>query len=591
MKEIVFDIEVYPDWWCIVYSDPDYTNVGVIQSTDKDYMTKIQDIRIAICLIGFNIKRYDLRILNAIINGADPKTVSEVSESIIKDEEFKFNDYSFWNKFNFSDLYDDWMYGSLKEFESNSGMSIMECPVPFGKKNLTESDIEQIVFYCKHDVEATCRLLKARREYVDAKITLAEMFNLNLSQSLKSTVAKLSSKILGAKKFIYEDPPFFEIKNQSVKKYIEDVVPKSILSMFTYLDDDNKEAYCFDNQVVYGKGGIHSVISGNAFSKTSDEYELINIDGANYYPMLLINFEYLSRSVPNSDTYKDLVKFNRKLKSSVKQELETNGETLLYYNLFKKRNAIKLILNATYGAMKNQYNELFDPYRATSMCYLGQLLLTALAIRLHDIGVTIIQTNTDGILTKTPKSVKTQMMAIVSEWENLTGIDMEYEKIAIFFQKDVNNYIEVKSDGMFKLKGRWTNQAKAQLSNLNAPITHKALVNYYIKNIPIEETIRSCKNPIEFCFTAKTGYTYDKTYYYINDQAVSANKVNRVYATTNTMYGTLKKYKRDEDRYDKISEIPAHCMLMNDDIYFPEDLDIDWYIEFTNRKLKELIEV
>ena len=144
---------------------------------------------------------------------------------------------------------------------------------------------------------------------------------------------------------------------------------------------------------------------------------------------------------------------------------------------------------------------------------------------------------------------------------------------------------------MFKLKGRWTNQAKAQLSNLNAPITHKALVNYYIKNIPIEETIRSCKNPIEFCFTAKTGYTYDKTYYYINEQAVSANKVNRVYATTNTMYGTLKKYKRDEDRYDKISEIPAHSMLMNDDIYFPEDLDIDWYIEFTNRKLKELIEV
>ena len=40
MKEIVFDIEVYPDWWCIVYSDPDYTNIGVIQSTDKDYMRK-----------------------------------------------------------------------------------------------------------------------------------------------------------------------------------------------------------------------------------------------------------------------------------------------------------------------------------------------------------------------------------------------------------------------------------------------------------------------------------------------------------------------------------------------------------------------
>ena len=65
-------------------------------------------------MIGFNVKGYDLRILNAIVNGADAYRIYELSKAIINDTEDVYNNYYYWNKFNFSDLYDDYRFGSLK---------------------------------------------------------------------------------------------------------------------------------------------------------------------------------------------------------------------------------------------------------------------------------------------------------------------------------------------------------------------------------------------------------------------------------------------------------------------------------------------
>ena len=93
---------------------------------------------------------------------------------------------------------------------------------------------------------------------------------------------------------------------------------------------------------------------------------------------------------------------------------------------------------------------------------------------------------------------------------------MEFDYIKSFYQRDVNNYIECTGNEKdpYKLKGKWSNQAIINgetISNLNAPITHKALLYYYVSNIPIEKTILECNNLMDFCFTTKTGHTYDET--------------------------------------------------------------------------------
>lgn len=201
-----------------------------------------------------------------------------------------------------------------------------------------------------------------------------------------------------------------------------------------------------------------------------------------------------------------------------------------------------------------------------------------------------INANTDGVLFYVRKIYDDKLTELVHEWENVVGFTMEDDNMQMFFQRDVNNYIEVTSNPKkpYKLKGKWSNQAEETLANLNAPITHEAILNYYTKGISIEETINSCDNIIKFCFTAKTGRSYDKTYYYYNNEPRLTNKINRVVATTNEKCGTIKKYKSEEDRYDKIAEIPEHCALMNDDLVMIDSLDRQWYIDFAKNKLEEL---
>jgi hypothetical protein len=524
----------------------------------------------------------------------------ELSKNIIEhqdDEGFvekadPFNNYTFWNKFNFSDLFDDWRFGSLKEFESNIGMSIKESEISFDRTNLTEAEKEEIIRYCIHDVEATVKLLEFRREYIDSKKMLSEMFNIPLDTALKSTNAKLCALVLEAtpKKRVLDNKFVIPMK---VEKYLRDNLPSDIIDLFDVLNNDSKEVKLFENNITFGIGGIHSVYSENIVAKSDDEYVLMNIDVTSYYPNLMMKFGYLSRNIAKPEKYKEIYDLRVELKRQAGEEAKLNGKSDKWKLLNAQQNALKLILNTTYGATKNKYNALYDEYQASSLCYLGQLLLAALANKIYaTVGATIIQTNTDGILIKVKRSLLEDVRALVKEWEDLTGFTMEEDFIVMFFQRDVNNYIEVTDNPKkpYKLKGKWTNQAEESIANLNAPITHEALLLFYTQNVPIEDTINACDDIKKFCLTAKTGRTYTKTYYYYNNEPRVANKVNRVVATTDERCGTLKKYKSvdGQPRYDKIADVPERCRLVNDDLSMIKDLDRDWYVQFALNKVKEL---
>lgn len=601
-KQYVFDFEVYPQWWCVVFEDLDGETVEITSDTE-DYVSKLKEVTKGNLLIGFNIKNYDLRILNAIVSGASVSAVHNTSMAIIDKGIDPYNNYYFWNKFSFTDLYDDWRFGSLKAFESNIGMSIVECSVPFDKVELSYEDKQNILKYNRYDVKATKRLLEYRKGYVNSKRVLSEMFDIPLSQAYKSTNAKLSAIILGAKKINRVVDTKFIIP-KSVEPYIRNNLPEDVVDLFNELNDDDYNVRLFNNDVVFGSGGIHSVYGLNIYSKTDDEYILRNIDVRSYYPNLIMLFDYMSRNVKDKSLYKVIYDLRVKYKNESREELKLNGRTEKYYQLDERQEALKLILNTTYGAMKNQYNALFDWYQGTSLCYLGQLLLAALANKIYtELGVMIVQTNTDGILIKMRREDEDKVMNIVAEWEELTGFIMEHDDLEVFLQRDVNNYIEV-INGRVTLKGKWSNQAmgrtidelngKSMLSNLNAIVAHRAVLDYYIKEIPIEQTVNECDDIFQFCFTTRTGWTYDKTYHYYDDNPVKVNGVNRVVATTDNKFGTLKKYKVDENgkvRLDKIAEIPDNCRLLNDELEMIDDLDKDWYVNFATNKLKELVKI
>ena len=602
MKFRIFDMEVFPDWWCLVYRDYE-TDEHYIITSDESYEPLIKRLNVGNFLVGFNIKGYDLRILNAIAHNADPQQVYEVSQSIIDKADHVFNDFSYWNKYNFTDLEDDWLLGSLKEFESNSGMDIQETSVPFDKENLTDEEKQDIIKYCIHDVDATYKLFSHRDSYINSKITIAELFNFPVVSVLKHNNAKICAMVLKAEGKRLVQTEEFVIPDK-VKDYVTSNLPQDILDLFKIFSERNKPATLFDNDVVFGIGGIHSVCSKNIKAFKTDTKSLINIDVTSYYPNLMMGFNYMSRNVPDPSIFRQIYDMRVEFKKQSKQARKALGEdSPEYIILTKKQEALKLILNTTYGAMKSEFNPLYDPQQASSVCYLGQMLLAALANKLYNnLDLTVVQTNTDGILVYIKNTDIDKMKEYVHEWETMTGFTMEFDDIDKFFQRDVNNYIEVGLDGSLKVKGKWTNQynynpynKKQKLSNLNAPITHLAILKYYTENIPIEDTINAETDIYNFCFTTKTSGKYDKTYYYYKKEPNLANKTNRVVACTNEDCGTIMKYKKPKngtkERYDKAAEIPEHSYLLNDVPEMIDNLDRQWYIDFAKNKLEDLREL
>ena len=103
----------------------------------------------------------------------------------------------------------------------------------------------------------------------------------------------------------------------------------------------------------------------------------------------------------------------------------------------------------------------------------------------------IIQTNTDGVLIKLRKYEDYELIDdICYQWEQRTMLQLEFEEYAKVFQGDVNNYIVVDHEGNYKSKGAYVK--KLSRIDYDLPIINKALINYMVKNIPIEKTINDC---------------------------------------------------------------------------------------------------
>lgn len=612
-RHVIFDIEVFPEWWCIVSKTLDKKFKLVIRSDDKDYKNHIYNMIGKTILFGFNIKGYDLKILNAIVNGLDPYRVYEVSQSIINNDEDNFyNSYKYWFDFMFCDLYDDWMYGGLKDFESNRGLSVKESDIEFNKTNLTEDEKQSIIAYCDYDVDATIKLYEYRKAYIETKQIVGEMFNLDPIVCYKSTNAKLTALVLNAYKTKRPIETKYTIPSR-IKNYVESSLPDNILSIFETFDYDGKEFKLFDNTGFIGVGGLHSVLSDSIIARSSEDSVLINFDAFSYYPAMMDLFNFVSRNAKNPEVIGELYRRRQELKIKLKT---VSGK--VKDRIKKEIAAIKLIINTAYGAMKNEYNKLYDPFQADNVCYTGQILLLALANNFYNnLDCKVIQTNTDGILLRLRRNELEKARQLVTRFESETGIIIEEEAIDAVFQRDVNNYIQTIGDE-YIVKGEWCKQVipfeKRELKPLAAPVTHRAIYNYYAKNKPIEETIYECNNLLDFCFTTKTGHSYQKTFHRVGNEFYNINKVNRVIATKNKKYGTLYKFKEAEPnttkkkpnkdfikytnlnykRLDKIAKIPMNSFIINDEITkdsWVDHIDLQWYIDYSKDRLGELKEV
>ena len=563
---LFYDFEVFSQDWLVVIKDTDTRTTHKILN-DPEALRKIYEANKNNIWVGYNSRSYDQYIFKGILLGMDPKKIND--HIIVKNlggwqYSRAFNQIQFYN----FDIMTDKFKG-LKQLEGFMGNDIRETTVNFNiDRKLTPKEIEETFFYCNHDVEQTMKVFINRKEEFDSQMNLIKTFKLPLKY-INKTKAQLSAIILEADKREHDDE--FEITivdTLKVEKY------KSIVNWYrnpVNLDYKKKlEIEVADVIHLFGWGGLHG-----ARVKYQDEGIFINSDVTSFYPSLMIEYGFLSRNVRHAEKFKEIY--------DIRVELKKEGKK-------KEQAPYKIVLNSTYGASKDKYNNLFDPLQANNVCINGQLLLLDLIEHVTDKipGAKLIQSNTDGVMFKLPNEETIDIYKdVCKEWETRTRMGLEHDLIKKVIQKDVNNYIIVMDNGKIKSKGAYVKSLNSL--DYDLPIVNKALMEYFISGIPVEETINNCNDLIEFQKVVKVSSKYKCSLY--GDQVLNEN-ILRVFASRSRRDPGVYKLKKDKDTKDKIGGTPERCFIENGDIKgikVPRKLDKQWYIDTAKKRLKDFV--
>lgn len=586
MKLFVYDCEVFAYDWLVIFKD--YENkVFTVIHNDEEALKEFIDSECVYC--GFNSKHYDQFIIKAICNGASIEEVKELNDYIIGGGQGWEHPLIRGNYFSFNniDIKDDMQMGlSLKAIEGHLGMSVQESTVSFTlDRPLTQGELDETIFYCKHDVDTTEKLVEVRTEYLKSKMSVGRMVGLSDAKALSMTNAKLTAALLGASAREYKDERAYTYPPNLLKEHI----PAEVFAFFDQMHDESiSDDDLFKSKLNFEIGGCPCVVGFGGIHGAIPTYEeeakgnrtIRNYDVASLYPSLMINCGYTSRSIPSAESFKEV--YHKRLAAKKSGDKAT-------------ANALKLVLNTTYGAMLNKYNDLFDPLMGRSVCVSGQLFLMELASQYVKRITTLklIQLNTDGVMVSLEDWELPILTEINDEWQSRTGFMLEEDVIQRVVQKDVNNYIEIKSDGSVKTKGgylvRGTSVVGAFNINNNATIVAKAICDYFVHGTPVEETINGCDDLMAFQLIAKAGAKYREAYHLVGEEKQPVQKVNRVYASKDTRYGKLFKVKAENDATAKIEMLPDHCVIDNDNQLTIEDVDKTFYIEMAKKRINDFL--
>ena len=561
---LIYDFEVFKYDWLVVLSDIKNKDNTIIVN-DTNLLRDFYEAHKYDIWVGFNNKNYDQYILKGILKGYNPY---EISKFIIIDGKQGF-DYA--EDINSILLYSYDVFNTLKHglkyYEGSMGDSIKESSVPFDiDRKLTVDEIEETKKYCLHDVLETTKILFERIDDFNAQLGLCK---LSRPQYISKTQTQLASLILKADPISYTADEFqIDVPtNLKLNKY-------SFVKDW-YLNFDNKS---YDKQLevdiagvphIFAWGGLHGATERMHFKG-----RILLMDVASLYPSLMINYNLLSRAVEKQEIYKDL----RDKRINYKKA----------HNPLQL--PLKLVLNKTYGAMKDKNNSLYDPRQANRVCIYGQLLILDLIEHIEPYCI-LLQTNTDGIMILLNDDVTYEdIKNIVTEWETRTGLTLEITKAMELWQKDVNNYILKINDKDIKSKGGYVKPYDI-LDNGDYPIVDKAIIDYFTKGISIEDTINNAKNLIDFQLIVKLTGKFINLYH--GDKKLN-EKCIRVFANLDKNAPTVYKEHIDTKKLHKVSNAPEHVFIFNDSVLnvdIPSNLDRKFYINLAKDRCSDFVTV
>ncbi len=611
-----FDFEVFAhDTLCVFISYNTRERFVFHNSTSDEYHDFIGTYNPI--LAGYNSKGYDKYILKACLLGYSPEEIKHVSDFIISGNngwEYPFEGYCelpiIWDFMN-----EIVPRKSLKEIEGNLRLDITETTVPFNlSTKWTQQQYEEVLYYCTCDVEALIPLFEKLIVKYKSKFIISKLGKIEPGYGLSLTNANLTAVLLNASKHEYDDPFKYTYPNIIDKNKI----PKEALRYFDELIEHNDinyklEAPCLslkDIDFQIGVGGGHGFIKEGTYyyEKGKSNKVLCNFDVASLYPNLVRIFGYSSRSQSDVNAYINLLDMRIKAKKNLLEQsfLDSIGVTNDDLKL-----GLKLPLNAYTGALRAVFNTLYDNLQGFSICTTGQLLILQLIHDLEKIPtLQMVSANTDAVMFEINPTFKQQALDVLSNWEQLTGLELEEDNIIKIVMANVNNYCELIQTGANEyiinykggrfecnsleknLKLIWNKETKTfdtkftdDIKSNSLTIVGEALLKELLLDIPVEETINNCDDIFRFQKITHLGNTYDKIVQETPNGDVVLQKNNRVYAGKKPS-GILVKIKPD-GRRDSLADCPINPIVDNANKCTIDDINKEWYIEMAKQRVND----
>lgn len=585
---IVFDIEVLKNVFTCTCKNTDTKQITVFEISPRrvDIQGLVTFFYEDYYFVGYNNIHYDNPILNYIImlynkHYFNSYSTRELTESIFRMSQLvidKNSDFDLWKEYKYARnflsidlltmLYSKALRVSLKEMQVTMQYKNVEEFVVDWHQDLPEKDIDRLISYNINDVESTEELLYRCKDLLELRIETEKDFGLpclsldrvNLGDRLlqlkvmektglnKKQLENMKSPAdyVDLEKVIF---PWIKFESPILQKKLTDMKNQHNVSpgrkgyINTFIFGEMK--------VTIGVGGIHGD-NGTCIIKPNEDELLLDSDVNSLYPSLMRMYHL----------------YPPKLKDVLGQIFPQIIDDRLEFKRTGQKNkneTYKYMLNGVSGKMQDETSWLFSPFTVMQVRINGQLLLLMLAERLLKLGCKLYQINTDGILYKLKKSKYEELQQVLKEWEKLTMLTLETEEFTQFYQLAINDYFGVEPNNKIKKKGFFLTDIELG-KGLTPKIIPEAIINYFVHNIPVEDTIKSCKDICKFLQAEKTGKQWTVEY---NEQI--QQRINRFYVSNSGYY--LWKWKLD-DTGKKSYQIMLkdHGVRLHNKFYSDEDL-------------------
>ena len=577
--------------------------------------------------VGFNSENFDRPLIAAALDGRfNEHGLKELAQVIIEERLQSFETYRQFGidfiEYDHIDLFHvaPGVMISLKTYAGRLGYRTMVDLPYHHDHDLSPKEQKIAADYCLNDLGVTATLLRALNAEMALREEMSEEYGIDLRSK---SDAQIAEAILKNRVGIGRgDKVVPRTVSYTVPEHLIKTASPVILEIMDLLEDHqfklshgngSPEVPDFLKEPVelgfgtyqMGVGGLHSTHDVGMYLEATDDVILSDFDVASYYPNIMLMADATPRL--GGDKGRKFIEEFKKIYDARILAKRTGNK--------KVANALKIVLNGTFGKLGNLYCSFFAPELMLAVTITGQLNLMCLICELEKIkGVKIRSANTDGILVEHSPKNRDKVLKVFAANSKRTKFEYEETQYKKYAAKDVNNYLALKTDGSIKAKGIYaSNNPDANplylMKNPTMEVCTNMVIDWLQTGVLPEVSIKKYKDIKDFVAIRNVqggGIQYDR-YVPIDDwvevedgvwrrphwpaMKASVRRKSRPAPVDSgiggTPFGRVARWYMTKDKLPPLSylssgnQVPKTegakvCMTLPDAL--PKDLNYDWYI-------------